>query len=191
MSSGSGQTQVGEGASRVGLSILLERALRGVSRAGDRSAPAMLFRRADRCRNEGRYDEAARLVAEGLREAPDSSVGHLISAYLHMAARQVGRAKHGFDRVLALDPYHPRALLGLARICIAGQDREGAAALLDRALQYYPDFNEAQALRETLGPSRLPRGSRKGSRESVRDESGKPARERDVVVMRTDGKLVL
>jgi tetratricopeptide (TPR) repeat protein len=172
----------------MGLPERLGRALHGVSRARDRSTAAMLFRRADQCRNEGRFHEAARLVAEGLRQAPDSIVGHLISAYLHVARRQPGRARREFDRVLALDPYHLRALVGLARICIEDQDHEGAAALLDRTLQYYPDFPEARTLRETLGDrSRTPRGLRETPHEEPHAQTG----ERDVLAMSADGDLVL
>ena len=178
--------------SPVGLAALLERTLRGVYRAREQSTPAMLFRRADQCRNEGQYDEGARLVARGLRQVPDSSVGHLISAYLHMARRQADRARNEFDRVLALDPYHPRALLGLARIHIEEQDLEGAKALLDRALQYYADFPEARALREMLvgwPPTQTDRRPALPSRSP--GEASPPARERDVVAVRTDGNLVL
>ena len=50
-----------------------------------RTASAALFRQADRYRNEGRYEEASRLVIQGLAQDPDSSVGHLLSAYLHVA----------------------------------------------------------------------------------------------------------
>src|SRR5205814_8164913 len=115
-----------------------------------RGGSAALFRRADRYRNEGRFEEAAQLVAQGRQQDPDSRVGHLLSAYLHVATRQTDRAKTDFQRVLALDPFHPRALLGLAKICLEEQDVEGSKALLDRVLQYYTDFAEAQALREMV-----------------------------------------
>jgi tetratricopeptide (TPR) repeat protein len=175
----------------VGLAALLGRALQGVNRERDRSTPAMLFRHADRCRIEGRYGEAARLVAEGLRQAPDSTVGHLISAYLHVAAHRADHARREFDRVLALDPYHPWALLGLARICIEDQDHKGAAALLDRALDYCPDFADARLLRETLG--HVPRTQRSPGEAHGSAALGPaaPAEERDVFAMRTDGKLLV
>jgi tetratricopeptide (TPR) repeat protein len=176
----------------VGLAALLERTLRSVNRARHQSTPATLFRRADRYRNQGRYAEAAQLVSRGLRQAPDSSVGHLISAYLHMAGRRMNRAKSEFHRVLDVDPYHPRALLGLARIQIEDQDLEGAKTLLDRALQYYSDFPEARALREMLvGWPRTQVDLRKAPASGFLAEPSKPARERDVVALRADGNLVL
>jgi len=175
----------------VGLSALLERTLRGVDLARHRSTPASLFRRADRCRNEGRYDEAARLVASGLRQAPNSSVGHLIAAYLHVARGRTSRAKAEFDRVLALDPHHLRALLGVARIHIEEQNLERAAAVLDRALGYYPEFTEAQALRATFGDLSSAANGRHLPKGDVGSAPGTPSRERDVLVMRTDGHVVL
>ena len=175
----------------MGLAALLERTLRSVNRARHQSTPATLFRRADRYRNQGRYDEAARLVTQGLRQAPDSSVGHLISAYLHMAGRRMSRAKSEFHRVLDVDPYHPRALLGLARIHIEDQDLEGAKTLLDRALQYYTDFAEARALREMLVGWPPTQANPRDAPASGFREPSKAARERDVVALRTDGNLLL
>ena len=132
------------------LAELVERGWSGLTGAMRPRTSAALFRQADRYRNEGRYPEAATLVAEGLRQSPDSSVGHLLSAYLFMAARDMDSARGAFDRVLALDRYHPRALLGLARLGIEEEDLDGAKVLLDRALQYYSDFPEARALRDML-----------------------------------------
>ena len=152
----------------------------------------MLFRLADRHRNQGRYDEAAQLVALGLRQAPDSSVGHLISAYLHMAGRRMTLAKSELHRVLAVDPYHPRALLGLARIDIEDQDLEGATTLLDRALEYYPDFAEARALREMLESWPRTQTDLGKVPASASPRSASPsAGERDVIALRTDGNLIL
>ena len=176
----------------MGLAALLEQTLRVVNRARYRSTPAMLFRRADRCRSQGRYDEAARLVARGLRQAPDSTVGWLISAYLDVAGRRMDRAKSEFNRVLAGDPYHPRALLGLAKISIEDHDLEGAKTLLDRALQYYADFAEARALREMLAGWPRTQADRREAPASglFLGQPTKSTRERDVVAVRTDGNLI-
>ena len=112
--------------------------------------PATLFRRADLYRQEGRFEEAADLVAQGLRLSPNNGVGHLLSAYLHLAFRQIGPAKSEFQAVLRLDPYHPRALLGLAKIALEERDIAECRPFLDKALQYYPDFPEARALQEMV-----------------------------------------
>ena len=111
---------------------------------------ATLFRRANLYRQEGRFEEAAELVAHGLRLAPNNGVGHLLSAYLHLAFRQIGPAKSEFQAVLDLDPYHPRALLGLAKIALEERDLVACRPFLDRALQYYPDFPEAKALQDMV-----------------------------------------
>ena len=133
----------------MGLGALFERVL---SRFVTPRAPsaAELFRRADRLRHEGRYEEATRAVEEGLRRAPTSAAGHLLAGYLHLAAREVGPARAAFESALALDPDHPRALLGLARIAIESGDLGAARPVLARALLYHPDFPEARALEEML-----------------------------------------
>jgi tetratricopeptide (TPR) repeat protein len=173
----------------MGITTLLGRTWTGIAGRVRPSTPAALFRRADRYRNEGRHAEAARLVAQGLQDAPDSSVGHLLSAYLWVAAREMDRAKVAFHRVLALDPYHPRALLGLARICLEEHAIEDSKALLDRALQYYRDFPEAQALREMVVGWSSP--APVGAVPSAPAGDLKSAqRARDLVMTRTDGSLV-
>ena len=169
---------------------LWQRVCRGLAAVWARSTPASRFRHADRLRNEGRYDEAARLVAQGLREDPTSSVGHLLSAYLHVSARAIDRAKADFHRVLELDPYHPRALLGLARISIEEHDLDSAKEFLDRALRYYTAFPEARALHEmVVSWSSMPAPSSETPRAAAVGESA--TLERDVVVARVDGTLVL
>ncbi len=170
---------------------LLERTWNGITGMVRPSTPAAFFRQADRYRNEGRYDEAARLVARGLQLTPDSSVGHLLSGYLYVAARRMDRAKTAFHRVLALDRYHPRALLGLARICIEEQDLEGSKVLLDRALQYYADFPEAQALREmVVSWSSAPAPVAEAPPSALSGDLKTAAPARDLVMTRTDGTLI-
>jgi len=170
------------------LARLVGRAVRG---ALHRGGSAALFRQADRYRNEGRYEEASRLVAQGLQRDPDSSVGHLLSAYLHVATRQTDRAKAEFQHVLSLDPYHPRALLGLAKICLEEQDIEGSKALLDRAVQYFADFAEAQALRDMVaGWSQPPAPTTAAPQPEPLAEPG-TLPERDLIMMRSDGTTLL
>src|SRR5262249_34744023 len=138
------------------------------------------------------YD-AVRLVAQGLEQAPESSVGHLLSAYLHAAARETAQARVEFDRVLALDPYHPRALLGLARIGIEEQDLEGAKALLDRALQFYSGFPEAKALQDMVlswATQPKPEPEPEPASTVTHDDSEMTSSARDVVMASTDGALV-
>lgn len=134
----------------MGLLSLLSRIWDAVTSFTRPPNAATLFRRADMYRQEGRFEEAAELVAQGLRLAPNNGVGHLLSAYLHLAFRQIGPAKGEFQAVLSLDPYHPRALLGLAKIALEERDLAACRPFLDKALQYYPDFPEAKALQEMV-----------------------------------------
>jgi tetratricopeptide (TPR) repeat protein len=172
---------------------MFERTWDGI-RSKTRPAAATLFRRADQYRNEGRYEEAAVLVTRGLEKDPDSSVGHLLWGYLQAAGREMGPAKQAFQRVLALDRYHPRALLGLARVAIEEGDLREAQSLLDQALEFYPEFPEAEALREMVAS-----GSSITDRVSALSPAAIPptplddelaGAARDVLVARTDGTLV-
>jgi len=141
-------------------------ALRGLWRpAGARRArtPAELFSQANRLRREGRYAEAARSVAEGLAIDPASITGHLLAAYLHVAQRTGAPAKQEFQWVLARDPAHPRALLGLARLQLEEGDLDACRDALVRALRAYPDFPEARAVLDGLAaraPASPPAGLR-------------------------------
>jgi tetratricopeptide (TPR) repeat protein len=134
----------------MGLGALLERALTGIAHTVRRPSSAEQFRRADRLRHEGRYAEATRLVADGLSRSPGSAAGHLLAAYIHFSSRDIRETRASFERVLAIDPDHPRALLGLARLALEEGHPEVATPYLRRALQYHPGFPEAAALEEMI-----------------------------------------
>jgi tetratricopeptide (TPR) repeat protein len=177
----------------MGLGTLLEHTWNGISGLGRSSSATALFRRADQYRSEGRYREASQLVARGLAQVPDSIVGHLLSAYLCMARREIEPAKFALRHVLTLDPYQPRALLGLARIVLEEGDPDGAVPLLDKALAFYPNFPEAQALRDMIEnwPSAATPSTMEIPRLEVSESSStdRPAA-RDLIVTQSDGTLV-
>jgi len=117
---------------------------------GDKRPPtsALALRQARRLRDEGRYRRAAGIVDKALLHDPRNVGGHLLAASLHMALRETRRARASFERVLALDPTQPRALLGLARIELEDGEAAACCALLSRALARYPDLPEARAVLE-------------------------------------------
>ncbi len=175
------------------LAARLERGWSGITGVVGVARPptaAALFRKADRYRNEGRYDEASRLVAQGLELAPESSVGHLLLAYLYAASREMGRAKSEFARVLALDPFHPRALLGLARIDIEEQNLEGAKSLLNRALEFYTAFPEARALLDMVLSLETRPLKERAAASTVTQDDRDMTSVRDLVLTQADGALV-
>jgi tetratricopeptide (TPR) repeat protein len=171
---------------------LLKHTWSGISGLARSRTATTLFRQADQYRNAGRYAGAAELVARGLAQAPESSVGHLLSAYLHIARRETEPARLALLHVLTLDPYHPRALLGLARIALEEGNPEGATPLLDRALQFYPDFPEAQALLDMIGS--WPSGPLEVLEDTPRSAASHgPERlpdARELIVARADGTVV-
>ncbi len=105
-----------------------------------------LLQRAERLRREGRFEEGAALVREALARDPKSALAQLLDGYFHAALRESEAARASFRAVLSLDPEHPRALLGLARIAFESGEAGTAGQLLERALRIYPDFPEAIAL---------------------------------------------
>jgi tetratricopeptide (TPR) repeat protein len=125
-----------------------------------RPTSAQIFRQAQRLRDEGRFEDAAELVADALIREPGSVVGHLLAGSLHMTLRESGQARTSFERVLALEPTQPRALLGLARLALEDGEARTCRDLLSRALARYPDFPEARALLDVtrdLAPSADPK----------------------------------
>jgi len=157
---------------------------------------ATLFRRADLYRQEGRFEEAAELVGQGLHLAPNNGVGHLLSAYLHLAFRQVEPAKSEFQSVLAIDPFQPRALLGLAKIALEERDLIACRPFLDKALQRWPDFPEAKALQDmvsswTATPAAPGQRPVYAGPPIQMEKLNPPADGREFVLMQADGTLVL
>src|SRR5207237_7081660 len=89
----------------------------------------LMLRQVQRLRDEGRYRRAAGLVDEALLHDPSSVVGHLLAASLHMVLRETGQARTSFERVLALEPTQPRALLGPARVELEAGETSAACGL--------------------------------------------------------------
>jgi tetratricopeptide (TPR) repeat protein len=161
--------------------------------AGSRApTAASLFRQADQLRQDGRYEESRRLIAEGLALQPNSGTGHLLAAYLQLVDRDMSAARASFQRVLELDPYHPRALLGLARLAFEEGDVESSKSFLGRALQYYQDFPDAQALRDMLESwTPVKPAMAAPPPASPLERLDLHAEARDMVLARADGSLVL
>ncbi len=167
-----------------------------LTRIWSRRSPTVmeLFLRARRLRDQGRFEEAAILVTEGLRLDPDNAVGHLLAGSLHAALREMDMARAAFERVLALEPTHPRALLGLARIALEKGDAGYCKDLLTRALARYPDFPEARALLDVVqspvasAPATRPAQPADGI---SADRLHVPAETHEVLVARVDGTPIV
>ena len=152
-----------------------------------------MFLQAQRLRDEGRFEDAAGLIESVLLHEPRSVVGHLLAGSLHMTRRKTGQARTSYERVLALEPTQPRALLGLARIAIEEGQPGPCRELLSRALARYPDFPEARALLEvarglaaSADAERAPTPS-----DAIRaDRVGLPAESREALFVRRDATLV-
>ena len=138
----------------VGLLARIWAAIRGGGeRHGAPARPATiveLLQKAERARRGGQLAEAETLVARALEIDPRHGLAHLLSGYLHAAARRPEAARAAFRTVLATEPDHPRAMLGLAKTDLEVGDVVGARDLLERALRAYPEFPEARALLDVV-----------------------------------------
>jgi len=156
------------------------------------ATPLQVFRQASRYRDEGRFEEAADLVAQGLRRDPDNLVGLMLAGSLHTVFREMPLARAAFERVLAIDRAHPRALLGLARIALEEAEPGTCTELLQRALDRYPDFPEARALLDvvrtsTTQPASRPAAPVTGLRV---DRLRVPTDSREALLARIDATLI-
>ena len=154
---------------------------------------AQMLRRAQRLRDQGRIARAVEIVDDALMRDPRSVVGHLLAASLHMMLRETGLARTAFERVLALEPTQPRALLGLARVALEEDDVPACRALLTRALARYPDFPEARALldvarRLVVSIDAKPTVTSNGA--IANDQLRLPPESREALFMRADATLV-
>jgi len=152
-----------------------------------------LLQRAERCRREGRFEEGAALAREALAREPRSTLAHLLAGYLHAALRDPESADTAFRAALALDPEHPRAMLGLARIALERGDVRACRELLERSLRAYPDFPEAHALLEAVGmvPGvAAPEASSVAVTVARLSQVPRPDKSRECFLMRPDGSLV-
>lgn len=155
---------------------------------------ALMLRRAQRLRDEGRYRRALGLVDEALLHDPRNVVGHLLAASLHMVLRETGRARSSFERVLALEPTQPRALLGLARIELEEGETGACCTLLDRALTYYPDFPEARAVLEVARGLLTTADAKRYATSNGLAEAGRlrlPAESREALFARADATVII
>jgi tetratricopeptide (TPR) repeat protein len=149
------------------------------------------FRQATLHRNAGRFEEAAALVEQGLRLDPDNVVGLLLSGSIHAVFREMEKARAAFEHVLTLDPTHPRALLGMARMALEEGETVTCTDFLRRALARYPDFPEATALLEAVSNAGGEAAPRPAPAASFRIERLRvPQESREALLARIDATLI-
>ncbi|WP_298824625.1 secretin and TonB N-terminal domain-containing protein [uncultured Piscinibacter sp.] len=133
--------------------------------------------------DQGRYEEGLATLAEASRERPgnvalraewlgrqEQVIGRLLAiAQGHLAAGQIDEAQAQFERVVKLQPDHPRARAGLEAVAaqrrhvdlarqaqglLAAGDRDGALALARAVLRENPAQREARTLIRQLEEQR-------------------------------------
>ncbi len=84
--------------------------------------------------NEGRYDDALGLLAEGLSIYPNAVELHVGVGYARLAREEFGWAKRAFEEALVLDPDHEDALAGLGETLLRFNQRDGALRCFRKVL---------------------------------------------------------
>lgn len=107
--------------------------------------PAVLAAHAEALARLGRSEEADRQFGQAL-ERSATDLGIRVAFGFFLLSRDPEAAREQFERVLAVDPDHPRALLGLARL-VRVKSPEMALGYLDQALGQAPDLLDAVQLR--------------------------------------------
>lgn len=172
--------------------VRLTRIWKSVTRWRRPPSTVQIFRQASRYRDEGRFEEAAQLVEQGLRLDADNLVGLLLAGSLHTVFREMPLAKAAFERVLSIDRAQPRALLGMARIALEEAEPGTCTELLQRALDRYPDFPEARALLEVVRTTAVepaPRPSPPPATLRI-DRLRVPSDSREALLARIDATLI-
>src|SRR5690348_10552759 len=91
--------------------------------------------RAHQLYNEGQYDEALRVLREGLALYPNAVELHIGVGYAQLAREEYAWARHSFEQALVLEPEHEDGLAGLGETLLKlGQD-EAALRCFRRTLE--------------------------------------------------------
>ena len=109
---------------------------------------------ADALRRAEDYSEARRILEEGLVRFPDSTSGHVVSAWLNLDQGDTEEAAASFGRVLQIDPNNLSALRGMGGLCEERGDVEGALGFFRDLLQENPLdgdlFSRVRELEESI-----------------------------------------
>src|SRR5690606_17544950 len=98
----------------------------------------------------GMLEDARKLAAEAVRLAPDYAPARLRLGDVLTKSNRPAEARHVFDDLLAQVPGQPYALLGLARLDVAGEAWAAARTKLEQAIAAKPDFAGALSLLITV-----------------------------------------
>lgn len=110
---------------------------------------AAYFNLGNVCLLTRQYEEAERLVEQGLSHEPKSAFGHFLQGSLYARTGDI-RAETSFQRSLELDPKMAQAHLALVNLFIQAGKNEAAIAELKTFLKEFPDHNFAPQARNVL-----------------------------------------
>ena len=133
---------------------LIEVTIRHVWAQSGRQAVDTLMKQAANAVHADRTDEALEALDQVVAVAPDYVEGWNLRATVHYLRDEYGEAVVDIKHVLALEPRHFGALVGLGRILLELEDRKGALKAFDAALALNPHLadirKQSNELREQL-----------------------------------------
>ncbi len=99
---------------------------------------------------QGRHEEAIAAYQRALRTKPDYPAAFASAAHSLIQLQRLPEAAYVLAQALALDPFHPVALLNLAVVQDAQGQREAARRTAQKLLRHHPHDTRAQALARAL-----------------------------------------
>ena len=99
----------------------------------------------------GRYSDAVLWFREALARKEDdlNTRSHLATSLAGLG--RIDEAVTEYQAALAIDPSHPRSLLGLGRVLLLGKnDIRGGLEVWEKLVESAPDSPEARSIREEL-----------------------------------------
>jgi YaiO family outer membrane protein len=138
--------------------------------AQDRTA---LYRDGVAARLAGRFDEAAKQLAEAVRVAPDDADAHVQLGLALMPLKRYDEAERAFRRTLELAPNYTDAEIGLARLLYFRGQFETAHSDVKTVLAKHPDNGDARDLAVQISKAIAARATakRKAARNATRNRA--------------------
>ena len=110
----------------------------------------LLIQRSSKAIKEQKKELAQKLLDTAVDLAPDFTEAFSQRAYFHFTHNNYDAAVGDLRRVLALDPYHYKALEGLAQIWRETGNKRGALRVMQQLLEVHPFASGAKQIYEDL-----------------------------------------
>jgi cytochrome c-type biogenesis protein CcmH/NrfG len=97
-----------------------------------------------------RYQDAARVLGEGLLRDPRSAFGHYLLGSVETRTGQVSKAERSLQKALVLDPEMPNVRLELANLYLVQNEKSAAIRELRLFVEQFPSSPLLPKVQEVL-----------------------------------------